>query len=774
MAITEALRLLITADSAGAVQGIQQVGRTADRELSRSEKQLDRWGNRLTNIGAGFIAFGAVAAAGLHEAARSAGELEQAVGGTEAVFKDASGIIDDYAGKAAQAAGLSEAEFRTATTSIGGNLKRMGLDVDDAASKSVELTQTAADLAATYGGTTAEAVQALGAAFRGEADPAERFNLDLKVSKVNAEAVALGLATSTAAVDDNARAQAILSLITKQSADAQGQFGRESDTLAGRQQILAAEFENLKAEIGAGVLPAMEGLFSVAQGGIGAMTGLNTATGGMLGQFATIATVASLGIGGLSLLAGQAIKMRDALGTAKDAASGLVSGVRNLGAAGTALTALPGILLAAGAGLELWNQQQQRMNVDRMTDEFLAAGQSAEAMNAALMTLVGQGPTEVIGTFEKLASTNREAAERFIDTAEAAGTSGDVIAAMREHLDTTAAAEQQMATDTEAASGAMTEQAGATEEATSALQEYSDQLQAMTDPVFAAMDAITGVRDAQVGLADAERGVFEAQVALDEAIATHGATSAEAAEATLGLEDAQRNLTDAQWGTVTSAAEADSALAGLKDAVDNGKVSVDTFKDTLAQWVAQGFLTQGQADAAAASVGGLAAEADNADSKRVDIPVAAPGSPESWQALRNVKEEALSVPSSRNTHVSVSGISTVIGQFDDLARAINNASGGRLRVSVGGGGGLILHDGGYVPGPRGQEVAAILQAGERVLSLDEVDSMSRGVPAAPLAGGGAGYVDNRTQSFHIVSNDPQAVVEAIKRYERNNGPSWRN
>jgi hypothetical protein len=644
----------------------------------------------------------------------------------------------------------------------------------DAADESVNLAQRAADMASVFNTDVVTALEAIQAGLRGEADPLERFGVGLSEAAVNAKAVELGLAATTSEVDASAKAQARLALIFEQTDKFAGDFANTSDSVANRQRILSAEFENLKAAIGQGVLPVMESLLGVARSGVGAFTALDGATGGMLGQFATMATVASLGVGGLSLLAGQAIKMRGALGDAKDAAAGLVSGIRNLGVAGTALTALPGILLAAGAGLELWNQQQQRMNVDRLTDEFLAAGESAAAMRDVLASMVDKGPTELIDSFAELASTNREAAERFVDTAEAAGASGEVIAAMREHLDTTAAAEAQMATDTEAASGALGAQAGATEDATSALQEYSDQLQAMTDPVFAAMDAITGVRDAQVGLADAERGVLEAQVALDEAIATHGATSAEAAEATLGLEDAQRGLADAQWGAVTSAAEADSALAGLKDAVDNGKVSVDTFKDTLAQWVAQGFLTQAQADRAAASVSGLAAEADVADSKRVDIPVAAPGSPSTWQALRDVKEEALSIPGSRNTHVSASGVSTVIGQFDSLARAINRASGGNIRVSVGGGGGLVLHDGGYVPGPRGQEVAAILQAGERVLSLDEVDSMSRGIPAAPFAGGGGrSWVDNRTVIYQISNQDPQGTIEAIKRYERDNGPGWR-
>lgn len=186
--------------------------------------------------------------------------LEQSVGGTEAVFGDASGAIDDFAEGSAQAIGLAESDFRTATTLIGGQLKRMTGDVDFAAERSVELTKVAADLAATYGGTTKQAVEALSSAFRGEADPAERFNLDLKIGKVNAKALELGLASATGAIDDQARAQAILALISEQSADAQGQFGREAETAAGKQQRLQAELENTKAAIGEGLMPAYLGL----------------------------------------------------------------------------------------------------------------------------------------------------------------------------------------------------------------------------------------------------------------------------------------------------------------------------------------------------------------------------------------------------------------------------------------------------------------------------------------------------------------------------------
>lgn len=191
------------------------------------------------------------------EAVMSFSNLEQAVGGTEAVFGENADAIDKWAQDAAKNFGLSEAEARNATTSIGGQLKRMTGDVDFAAEHSKELVAVAADLAATYGGTTAEAVQALGAAFRGEADPAERFNLNLKISEVNAKAVELGLAKTTSEVDENAKAQATLALIMEQSADAQGQFAREADSLAGSMQILNAQIEDGKAAFGELLAPAV-------------------------------------------------------------------------------------------------------------------------------------------------------------------------------------------------------------------------------------------------------------------------------------------------------------------------------------------------------------------------------------------------------------------------------------------------------------------------------------------------------------------------------------
>ena len=58
MAFSEALRLVINADTGGAVRGIQKVGATTDRELGRSSKKIDAWSRGLTTAGAGMVALG--------------------------------------------------------------------------------------------------------------------------------------------------------------------------------------------------------------------------------------------------------------------------------------------------------------------------------------------------------------------------------------------------------------------------------------------------------------------------------------------------------------------------------------------------------------------------------------------------------------------------------------------------------------------------------------------------------------------------------------------
>lgn len=354
-----------------------------------------------------------------------------------------------------------------------------------------------------------------------------------------------------------------------------------------------------------------------------------------------------------------------------------VGGLSRLGVAARIAAGVAGLALLITVARQ-FNDAANRIEID--VDSLAAklgdfSGKNREAVEEIIRASVAFGKFDEV--VRQTADSNVAAAGRLVDVAEKMGIHNDAVESARDIIAEKRAEDVQAAKDSETntaavqeATGAYSEQAGAVGEAKSALQEYSDTLKAMTDPVFAAMDAVNGVRDAQVGLRDAEFGVLEAQAALNEAIRQHGPNSAEAAEATRGLEDAQRGLEDAQWATVTSAAGADSALAGLSDAVARGDVSVDLFRETLQRWVAQGFITQQQADVAAGAVDNLAGSAAEADKQRVEIPASTPGAPESEASLYDIVNAANAVPRGTNTNVSTTGTGSATEQLFAVARAV--------------------------------------------------------------------------------------------------------
>ena len=368
MALSERLALLIDINGASAVAELNKVGAAADRELGKAEDRTQRMGTKFQTVGIGMMATAATIGAGLYAAGKGAAELEQSVGGTEAVFESSSGVIDTWAKGADTAAGLSEQAARRLTTQIGGALQGLGFAQDEAASKSIELTQIGADLAATYGGTTTDAVQALGSALRGEFDPMEQFNVFLKQSEIDAKAVELGLAANTNEVDKNARAQATLAMITEQSSAAQGQFGRESNTASGQMAIMEAQTQNAKDALGAGMLPVMSKVASVVGTGASKFLELDQSMGGTLSTGLAVG-VGILGVGGaISTTVGWVIKMKSGFADAASSAKDFVSGLRTVPGAIQAIS-----FTGAAVGLALFTQ---RMAENREEADKWASGQA--------------------------------------------------------------------------------------------------------------------------------------------------------------------------------------------------------------------------------------------------------------------------------------------------------------------------------------------------------------------------------------------------------------
>ncbi len=240
------LAIRIISDASGAAKGFED----ANSKVSKFQGGLDKASVAAAGVLAGV---GAVA----KEAYDAASSLQQSSGAVESVFGAQAKAVQDLASKAADAVGLSQNSYQELGSVLGAQLKGMGYAGAGLTKQTDALIGTGADLAATFGGSTSDAVSALSSLLRGERDPIEKYGIAISQAAVDAKVAALGLDTSTEAGKRAANAQATLALVAEQSAGAQGAFAREADTAAGQTQRASAQFENAKAALGEVLLPVV-------------------------------------------------------------------------------------------------------------------------------------------------------------------------------------------------------------------------------------------------------------------------------------------------------------------------------------------------------------------------------------------------------------------------------------------------------------------------------------------------------------------------------------
>lgn len=246
MGKTAILAIKIISDAKDAVTGMDK----AAESTSKFEGNLKKAG-----VASGVVLAGMVALA--KKAGDAASELEQAGGAVDSVFGSAAGSVHDLAAGAAKAVGLSKTEYSNLAAVLGAQLGNLGISQDKIVSTTADLITKGADLAATFGGPTSDAVSALAALFRGEADPIERYGVSIKQNDVNARLAAMGMDKLTGAALTQANTQTRLAMLTEQTTGATGQFSREVGSAAGSQQIANAMWENAIADLGMGLLPLM-------------------------------------------------------------------------------------------------------------------------------------------------------------------------------------------------------------------------------------------------------------------------------------------------------------------------------------------------------------------------------------------------------------------------------------------------------------------------------------------------------------------------------------
>lgn len=199
----------------------------------------------------------------LNDAINTASDMNEEISKGEVIFGSAAKEIREFSKTSVESLGLSKVAAMTAAGTFGNLFKTIGMGETDVARMSKEMTGLAADLGSFHNTTTQDAITAIGAALRGESEPIRRYGVLLDDATLKAEALSMGIYDGVGALKPAIKAQAAYNVILKQTTDAQGDFARTSDGLAGQNKILEANIENLSAEIGEKFLPIMKEFVSM-------------------------------------------------------------------------------------------------------------------------------------------------------------------------------------------------------------------------------------------------------------------------------------------------------------------------------------------------------------------------------------------------------------------------------------------------------------------------------------------------------------------------------
>ena len=245
----------------------------ASSKFDRVGSAASRAGGHLSGLGSKFkslakyAAVATVAAAGFAvkfgiDAVKSASDMSESLSKTGVVFGKFSGDMIMWAQTSATAMGMSKQAALESSGTLGNLMLSMGKTPKQASEMSRSMVQLAADLGSFNNVGTDEVLSAMRSGLTGEIAPLRRFGVNLTDATLKAKAMELGLYDGIGALDVSAKSSAAYQLILEQTKTAQGDFARTSSGMANQQRILAANFDDLKANIGKELLPVAVKLMS--------------------------------------------------------------------------------------------------------------------------------------------------------------------------------------------------------------------------------------------------------------------------------------------------------------------------------------------------------------------------------------------------------------------------------------------------------------------------------------------------------------------------------
>lgn len=197
-------------------------------------------------VGAGVAGLGAMTAKALSAQA----EIQQSLGGSEAVFEQNSGAIQQWAAAAAGSMGISTNAALETANKMGSLFQGSGIGIQESAEMTMNMSKRAADVASIMGVDLESAMEAVTGAAKGNFTMMDNLGVAMNATTLEAYAASKGIDATWNSMSNAEKTGLAYQMFMEKTSKYAGNFEKENQTLQGSLDILSSSWENLFYSLG--------------------------------------------------------------------------------------------------------------------------------------------------------------------------------------------------------------------------------------------------------------------------------------------------------------------------------------------------------------------------------------------------------------------------------------------------------------------------------------------------------------------------------------------
>ena len=239
---------------------MQEAGKDFDEAGESSSRFADVLKANLTSeaiigglkvLGKGILEVGKAFGSLVVEGVKSFAELEQNIGGSEAVFGEFATSIQKTAEQAYRTMGTTQSEYLATANKMGALFQGSGLDAQRSMDLTTQAMQRAADMASVMGIDTQSALDAVTAAAKGNYTMMDNLGVAMNATTLEAYRVSQGMDTAFSKMTNAEKAELAMKYFFENTTQYAGNFEREaSETISGSIGQLTAAVQTWVAGLG--------------------------------------------------------------------------------------------------------------------------------------------------------------------------------------------------------------------------------------------------------------------------------------------------------------------------------------------------------------------------------------------------------------------------------------------------------------------------------------------------------------------------------------------